>query len=445
MFLIGFSCFILLFLFFMQILFLNNYYEIYKTKEINSIMQEISEEENVTDEYLQELAFEKGICVSKYKDDTLTVISNEFNRGCLSGDPRVNQNYITKNIKLNKQQNTFIIENMRFKNKTLVAAIKLGDGVYIFINASLEPLDSSIKLLKSQFLYISIIIFVLSLVCGYYISKQISEPIESINKNANEMGKGNYNISFSTSSSISEIRELSKTLENAKEELAKTEELRKDLMANVGHDLKTPLTMIKAYAEMTKDFPDNQEKRDSNMNIIIEETDRLTTLVNDILDLSKLQAEGQVLKLEEFDLDEVIKKIINRYDILIKNEKYKFVYENKEPIIINADIKRIEQVIYNLINNAINYTGKDKKIIISVEKKPNEYCVKITDTGKGIKKDDLVHIWDKYYHNEKKHQRNAIGTGLGLSIVKNALESHGYKYGVDTTEGKGTTFYFIIK
>ena len=203
--------------------------------------------------------------------------------------------------------------------------------------------------------------------------------------------------------------------------------------------------MIKAYAEMIKDFENmSVQKKNENLNIIIEETDRLNVLVSDILDLSKLQANTYELKIEEFDLDKLIRDVIKRYYILIDSEGYEFIYENEESIMVMGDKKRIEQVVYNLINNAINYTGDDKKVYIELVNDKKKVTVKIRDTGKGIKKEDIKYIWNKYYHNEKKHKRNAYGTGLGLSIVKTILDSHNYKYGVDSKINKGTTFYFEI-
>lgn len=232
---------------------------------------------------------------------------------------------------------------------------------------------------------------------------------------------------------------------SARSKLSKIESLKNDLMANVGHDLKTPLTMIKAYAEMTRDFKNLPlNKRSENMDIIIEETDRLNNLVEDILDLSKIQSNAYKLKIEKVNLDEIIKNIIKRYYILIDNEGYEFIYNNNEPIIVKADKKRIEQVIYNLINNAINYTGKDKRVYIDIKKEKKKVIVEIRDTGKGIDENDIKYIWNRYYYNEKKHKRNAIGTGLGLSIVKTILESHNYKYGVSSIKGKGSTFFFEI-
>ncbi len=429
----------------MQILLLNYFYEIYKTNQLNDVVSNLKSTDNLNIYKLEDIAYEYGICISVYKDGQLNTISNMYNQGCLIGDSKTGTEYVKSFVESGKTESTTIFNNKRFNNKTLVKALKYNDSVYIFLNSSIQPLDASIKLLKSQFLYISIIIFSISLIIGYFISRLISKPIVDISTEAKKLANGDFNVKFSTDSKIEEIGELASTLELAKNELSKTDELRRDLLANVGHDLKTPLTMIKAYAEMIKDFENMSiQKRNENLNIIIEETDRLNVLVSDILDLSKLQANTYELKIEEFDLDKLIRNVLKKYYILIDSEGYEFIYENEESIMVKGDIKRIEQVIYNLINNAINYTGDDKKIYIELVNNKKKVIVKIRDTGKGIKKEDIKYIWNKYYHNEKKHKRNAFGTGLGLSIVKTILDSHNYKYGVDSKVNKGTTFYFEI-
>ncbi len=443
--LIAFSGFILLFVFLMQIVLLNNFYESYKIKQLEKIKKEIMNYEIIDTNKLEDLAYNYGVCISVYSDGVNKTVSNIYNRGCILGDKKNSDEYIVNFIKSGKDEDSIFLYSNRFGNKTIIKAIKYNESTYIFLNSSLQPLDASIKLLKNQFIYIVILTLSISIIISYILSKMISKPIIKLSNSAKEMAKSNFNVSFDVDTNLYEINELSKTLELAKNELSKTDELRRDLMANVGHDLKTPLTMIKAYAEMTRDFENQSvKKRNENLNIIIEETDRLAVLVQDILDLSKMQSETNALNIEKFDLDELIKSVIKRYYILIDNEGYEFIYDNNESIYINADKKRIEQVIYNLINNAVNYTGEDKKIYIDIIRNKKGLTVEIKDTGKGIDKDEIKYIWNKYYHNEKKHKRNAFGTGLGLSIVKSILESHNYKYGVRSEKGKGTTFYFEI-
>ena len=445
--LIIFSIIILCFLWFFQVLFLNSYYEWVKTKDMTKILNKIKINYKVEGftEILDNITFDQGVCIEIMDGNKNTYSSNSHSRGCLMKNPIELNNIKDEFIKSGKESKNYRIRNLKFKNKTLLGAIKLDKDLYAFVNVSLQPLDSTIKILSSQLMYVTFIVLVLSFFIAFFISKKISNPISKITKQAKEMGKGNYDIVFDTDNDIEEINELSDTLNSARDTLSHTEELRRELMANVSHDLKTPLTMIKAYAEMVRDVTyNNKEKRTDNLNTIIDETDRLNILVNDILELSKIQSNVEELNIEEFDLNIMIKDIINRFNYLVEKEKYIFEYKEIENLIVKADKKKIEQVIYNLISNAINYVGKDKKIIIKVTDK-DVIKVEIIDHGKGIAKKDLNLIWDKYYKIDKNYKRNYVGTGLGLSIVKNILEKHNFNYGVKSTKGKGTTFYFEIK
>ena len=442
LFLIAFSIFILCFLWLFQIVFLNSYYKSYKTGELDKAATELRESTILDSQTIEDIAQKRDLCIEIYGTDTY--FSTISNKGCMEFG---NRNFKVKQdfIKSNLLEQHYSLINEKFENETLIYALKLDQELYAFINASLEPLDSTITILSNQFIITSIIVLVLSLIIGYFISRKLSKPIIKISDESKKLADGNFSANFKTKSDIYEINELADSLNYAKEELSKTESLKRDLMANVSHDLKTPLTMIKAYAEMVRDITyNNKEKREENLNTIIEETDRLTLLVNDILDLSAAQSDNLNLNIEEIDLIELINEVIKRFKILSEQEDYKFIFNHPDKVIIHADYKRIYQVIYNLMNNAINYTGNDKKVYIDITEDKHKYTVSIRDTGKGIKQEDLKHIWDKYYHNEKKHKRNNFGTGLGLSIVKNILQMHNYKYGV-TSSDKGSTFYFEIE
>lgn len=445
LYLIVFSLSILLFLWLFQVIFLDSYYKWHKTKELVKTAETITKTYNEQnyEEMLDNISHDSGTCIELVKDNKLIYLSNIYNKGCTANSKDA-YNYKSDFIKSEDQTARYTIKNQRFNNKTLILALKLNNNTQLFISASLEPLDATVTILRSQLFYITLLIVALSLVVSYFISKRISNPIIKMKNKAKEIAKGNYNITFENSE-IEEINELSKTLNYACSELIKTEDLRRELLANVSHDLKTPLTMIKAYAELIRDVTYNdKEKMEKNLNIIIDETDRLNILVNDILELSKIQSNSTPLNIEEFDLNELIKEILKRYEIYIEKENYKIEYKEKENIKIKADKIRIEQVLYNLINNAINYTGEDKKVIIQIKNEKNKIRVEIKDTGKGIEKKELEYIWDKYYKVDKTHTRVQVGSGIGLSIVKNILISHNFNYGVESKINKGTTFYFEI-
>ena len=440
LYLIIFTLMIVLFLWLFQVIFINKYYELSKADQIKRTTLEIIKNYDEDVDYLDKISYEDNVCIEIVKNRMTIYSSNESNRGCLISNYQYKNDFFDSDV----DEKTYKLINPLFDTKTLIYAKKYNDDVTIFVNASLEPLDNTISILSNQLIIVTIIVSLLAFVIGFFISKRISKPIEKMNKNALKLANGNYNFKFDNNSKISEIDELANTLNYAKNELEHTDELRRDLLANVSHDLKTPLTMIKGYAEMIRDLNyDNEEKRNANLNVIIEESERLNVLVEDILTLSKIQANKDTINKEEFDLVTLINNIIKRYSIYKETEGYIFEVNTPKEVIINADKKKIEQVIYNLINNAINYTGKDNRVIINVIKN-KKVRVEIKDTGKGIKEEDLPHIWEKYYHSKKKHKRNVIGTGIGLSIVKTILESHNFKYGVESKLNKGTTFYFEI-
>ena len=440
LYLIIFTLMIVLFLWLFQVIFINKYYELSKADQIKRTTLEIIRNYDEDVAYLDKISYEDNVCIEIVKNRMTIYSSNESNRGCLISNYQYKNDFFDSDV----DEKTYKLINPLFDTKTLIYAKKYNDDVTIFVNASLEPLDNTISILSNQLIIVTIIVSLLAFVIGYFISKRISKPIEKMNKNALKLANGNYNFKFDNNSKISEIDELANTLNYAKNELEHTDELRRDLLANVSHDLKTPLTMIKGYAEMIRDLNyDNEEKRNANLNVIIEESERLNVLVEDILTLSKIQANKDTINKEEFDLITLINNIIKRYSIYKETEGYIFEVNTPKEVIINADKKKIEQVIYNLINNAINYTGEDNRVIINVIK-DKKIRVEIKDTGKGIKEEDLPHIWEKYYHSKKKHKRNVIGTGIGLSIVKTILESHKFKYGVISKLNKGTTFYFEI-
>ncbi len=443
-----FSVLILTILWSFQVLFFDKYYKYSKIKDTISVAKTIINNKNNNQllNIINQKSLEKEVCIEISDDGAIPIYSSTYRgKGCLIGN--INS-LIYKNdfINSNLEHKTYNINNPNYDNDTFVYAIKLQNKTYAFINTSIEPVESTAHILIRQLMAITVIVLILSFIIAFYISRHISKPIIDINNKAKSLVK-NVDVEFNTNSKIDEINNLSKTLNYAKDELSKTDELRRDLMANVSHDLKTPLTMIKAYAEMAVDLhANNFDKQKQDMNTIVEESNRLSILVEDILTLSKMQSNIKELNILKFDLIELINKILNRYEYLeeLENYHFKFIHKNKQ-LFIQADPSKIEQVIYNLINNAINYTGSDNTVTIKVTCIKQQIKVEIIDTGNGIEKEEIPYIWDKYYKNKKNHKRCIVGTGLGLAIVKEILEEHGFVYGVQSKLNKGSTFYFYIK
>lgn len=439
LYLLLFSIIILLLLWIIQVEFLEAFYEKYQVDNIKTVANEIinNPSDNIA---IENYAYENNMCIQIITQNE-TINYNIKNPGCFLG---------SNNKKIQKYKSDLILNSNKYiklyspltNKKSMLYAITLDDK-FIFLNTTLEDLNATTMLLKNQLIYIIIILIILSGIISAIISKMINKPIINIINKSKDLGK--EEVVFDKTN-VAELDELCDVLTVASTEMNKTDKLRQNLLANVSHDLKTPLTMIRAYAEKVKDFNyKNKEDKDKDLDVIISETERLNNLVNDILDLSKIEDDKDNLNLEEYDLVENINSIIKRYDIYIKDDKFNIVVNMPDKALVYADKIKIEQVIYNLINNAIEHTGEDKYVGIDVVGKKDEYIISITNSGHGIEENEKSLVWTKYYKKEKNHKRNIVGSGLGLSIVKEILDKHKCVYGIDSIIDDHTTFYFKLK
>lgn len=316
-----------------------------------------------------------------------------------------------------------------------------GSVYLILLNAARQPLSTTVQILQTQFFWILSILLVCAAVMVFYLYRHISSPLVKMNESAKQLAHGRYDVEFS-GEGYRETRELADTLNYASYELSRLDRLQKELIANISHDLRTPLTMIKGYSEVMRDIPG--ENSAENIQVVIDETTRLSELVNDLLDLSKIQSGSRKAVFEEFDLTAAVEEIMKRYDAFTAHQGYNITLEADAHVNVFADRSMILQVLYNLINNAVNYTGEDLSVLVVQSVNGDRVRISIKDTGQGIEADELPHIWDRYYKVDKVHRRAMIGTGLGLSIVKGVLELHNANYGVESEVGKGSTFWFEL-
>ncbi|MCR4830297.1 MAG: HAMP domain-containing histidine kinase, partial [Pseudobutyrivibrio sp.] len=313
---------------------------------------------------------------------------------------------------------------------------KDGDSEVLMVNSVLTPVDATVSTLKAQLKIISLIMIAIAFILAAAISKSVSRSIIKLNEGAKLLAAGDYSVKFN-SRDYMEVSELSDTLNHTATELGKTDSFQKELIANVSHDLRTPLTMIKGYAEVMRDIPG--ENTPENVQVIIEETERLTGLVNDMLDISKLKAGTLTIEPAKYNITDSIRHVLGRYNKLREVDGYTIDFIYDDEVIVYADEQKMYQVLYNLINNAINYTGDDKKVTVTQRVLDNVLRIEVKDTGDGVSQEDIPYVWDRYYKDSSAHKRAIQGTGLGLSIVKNVLELHGAKYGVFSTPGQGAT------
>lgn len=457
MYFIVFTVFILVLIWLFQYIFLDNYYRNAKVRDITNAANQIID---AYDTPFQEktnrmLAFNNNFCIV-ITDEMGNVEICENNLGAysyLSSDILNNNSMAlfrlrTELIKSDESYSTQVLKNPNFESREILYCTKIysddsAQQAYLFIESSIEPIDSTVNIIREQLIYITIILFELAFIITMFISKRVSMPIDEITKTAKRFGAGDYDVEFE-GKGYREIEELSEVLNNAKNEIRKVSDLRKDLIANISHDLRTPLTMVKAYAEMIRDLSgDNPVKRNEHIQVIIDEADRLSNLVNNLLELSKLESGNIELNIRNFSIVDKLNDCMTRYQLVIEQNGYDIKYEPDEDRIISADPDKLDQVIYNFINNAINYTGDNKVIRVKQINLENSVRIEVTDNGNGISKELLPKVFDRYYRDAKV-KRDVVGTGLGLSICKEILKRHNFAFGVQSEEGKGSTFWFEV-
>ena len=364
-----------------------------------------------------------------------SIFQNAIDLLSLGGE--VENNYICDYFTGNDETTQFCVYATTVKND-------LGE-YYLIMIASNDAISETLGIVQYQLIIATIIVLFLSIVLAWTIASKLAEPIRKMTTTAKNWANGDSEVVFS-GGSYDELNELAENLNHAKDGVAKTGSLQRDLLANVSHDLKTPLTMIKAYAEMIRDLSgDNKVKRDQHTNVIIDEADRLAMLVNDILNLSKLQNSTEIMTISQVNLTELIEGVIYKFEEFMHEKGYIIERDLEVDLFTLCDEQKIEQVIYNLIGNSINYTGPDKTVKVSLHQQGENILLEIIDSGKGISPEQIDGIWEKYYRFSDTHQRPIKGTGLGLSIVKTILQNHKLKFGVISKKGVGSNFFIEFK
>ena len=347
------------------------------------------------------------------------------------------------------QMHAYIRERMEFFSLygQSVVAVRLtanteGQERVIIVKSLISPLHTTVETLRKQLLYISVVMLVLAFFMAFFMARHVSRPVVQMNEAAGKLGEGHYDVQFEDGS-IRELAELARTLNTTVQELGRTEKLRQELIANVSHDLRTPLTMIEAYSELMLDIPG--ENTPENINVILTEAKHLTGLVNDMLDISKLQSGVVELHKTRYSLTAYLRGETERFQRLWEPQQYHISFVYTEEAEVEADRDKIGQVISNYINNAVNYTGEDKKIVIRQVTSGNRVRVEVEDDGCGIAPEDLPYVWERYYRTNRDHRRAMAGTGLGLSIVKKIMDLHRAACGVESVEGRGSIFWFELE
>ena len=329
------------------------------------------------------------------------------------------------------------------KNLTLTKIVDTDNGTAIvMVYAGLSPVNATIQTLRLQILYIAAILFVSVILLAWFMTRTIAQPLMKINEAAKKLPEGTYEIDPKTGR-YREAQELNDTLSQAAEDIQKADQAKRDLIANVSHDLRTPLTMIKGYGEMMRDLPG--EKTDENLEVIINESERLKYLVDDLLDLSKLSDNVVELHKTVFSMSDLVRRNVQKYHVYHKHDDFDIHVECEDDLMVYADESRIEQVLNNFLTNAVNYSGNAKTIEVRAFRKGTSVRIEVEDHGEGIPKEKLNDIWDRFYKIDRQHVRRTDSSGLGLNICRHILELHDAPYGVSSEVGQGSIFWFELE
>lgn len=455
----------------LQVFALDRFYETMKTREIVRAADEIARSYSMLDlEAIRNLSARDDMLITIETESGLVVYTgaSDLLRPSLFGG-NVNTSEVTRLLRASETGS--ISFTSRVRGITVLGYGRvLNDAllgtVYLSIFSPLRPVDSTIEILRTQLLSVTAVSLVLACLIAYFLAARLAKPLAEISETARELQKGRYGVKFE-GSGYEEAVSLADTLTKTSEELARTDELKKDLLANVSHDLRTPLTLIRSYAEMVRDLSgDDPEKRSEHLNVIISEADRLNVLVSDLLTLSKIQAGMVPLTLSPFDLAKEAENALRPFRILEEAEGFQITFRavskggissmNSEenahspdggnPYIATGDALRIRQVLTNLLTNAFRYSDKRKAVTVTVTAEEDAVRCEVSDLGRGIPEAELSHIWERYYRASETASRSASeGSGLGLAITKEILALHNASYGASSVPGEGSTFWFALK
>ena len=366
--------------------------------------------------------------------------------GSFSGEFGYNLNtrqLITFRQELFEEGSLYKIVQIGSTRQMLVGQLS-ADGKYgIIVSTGMAQIATAAEVLRSILWPVALILLVLDLLFAMLFSRWFTRPVQQLSSGAKEIAAGNYDIQLPVVHH-DEIGQLAEDFNHMAAEVKRSAQLEKDILANVSHDLRTPLTLIKGYAETVRDLTGTDaEKRTEQCNIIVHETDRLSALVNSVMVLSKVQSGAEKPNLIDFDMGELCFEVAGRYDALCDQNHWHLELQADEAAPVRADPAMMERVLHNLLGNAFHHIGADGQVMLRVLPQPDGCRVEIEDHGPGIPPEDLPYIFDRYYR--ARQDSGKVGTGLGLSITKAILQQHGFAFGVNSAVGQGSTFWFVMR
>lgn len=315
---------------------------------------------------------------------------------------------------------------------------------YVYMFKRTDKVQDLISRLNEHFLLAGILTIIFMLITILILSKVLTTPLIKMKEATKKLSRGDFSVTLPRLGN-DELGELALAIQLLAKDLSYLKQERNEFLASISHELRTPLTYIKGYADISRRKNISEEERETYLNIIFEEADRVSLLVKDLFDLAKFDQNSFTIMKEKINLSEMLQAIYQKISPAFMNSNVQLEMHCSSKIFINADPVRFEQVLYNLLDNALKYSEADTKTTVEVKKMNQNIHIYIKDQGKGIPKEDLPYIFDRFYRVDKSRSRALGGTGLGLAIVKEIIEAHGGTISVESSLNKGTCFEIILK
>lgn len=335
-----------------------------------------------------------------------------------------------------------ICESPSGVRQMVVGRLAAGGGYAIIVSTGLARIDEAGMVMNMLQPTMILVLFIISVAVSWLLSSWLSQPLVRLSVAARKVAQGDYDVHVEEQGD-DEMTLLAREFNHMAQEVKQSSQLQRELLANVSHDLRTPLTLIKGYAETLRDITgEDKAKRDEQLNIIMDEADRLSGLVNSVMEYTKVSSGTEKPEKVRFDMSQLCEEVAERYEAVCAKNGWELHLE-LEPAQVYADPGMMERVLHNLLGNATHHIGQDGYFALrTIPLKEGGCRVEVEDHGPGIRKEDLPHIFERYYRS--RSDSGKVGTGLGLSITKAIFQSHGFRFGVESTLGKGTIFWFVM-
>lgn len=469
---------IVLFLILINSIVLENFYIYSKTATIKQVYQKVnnyyaSENPNINLETeLKKIAYKNNFDILIKTDTNLIIFTSD--KEFLSStyilkdiNEITRENINTQNDKKNNLNIKITTDETNNINYMFLTGI-LDNGYVLYIRMPISPIKESVKISNTLLLMIGGVTLAVAGVVASFISKKFTNPILQLNDIANKMAKLDFSQKYRVTDTEDEINELGRSintmsdklettikqlqksnieLEKDIEEKSKIDDMRKQFISDVSHELKTPIALIQGYAEgLIENVSTDEESRRFYAEVILDETNKMDRLVKQLLELMKLEYGKKEFNNEKFDINELINEVIRKCEVMLQKNNIQVEFESKKPIYVWADEFYIEQVVTNYFTNAIKHTeeiGNNKKIKITVKQLNDKMRITVFNTGKTIPEEDLTRIWGRFYKVDSSRNRQDGGTGIGLALVKAIMNNYQNEYGVNNKKD-GVEFYFDI-